>query len=263
MTLLVQHLSVMLGDKQILKDVSFEIDTSERFGVIGASGSGKTMLALAIGGLLPEHAEVTGSIVLDGTELTALSPREQAAIRGDRIGFVFQEPKSALNPLQTLGKQITEALTIHYQLNRAQRAQAAQQLAQRAEITDAQRVLKSYPHEVSGGQRQRVAIAAAIATNPSLLIADEPTTALDVTVQEAIIQLFQQLSEEDRMSLMFITHDMAVLAQLATRAIVLDAGEIVEDGHIEQILSAPQHPLTQALISAARSEELNQGGESQ
>lgn len=259
MTLQVSNLTVTLAGQHVLHDVSFSIEPAQRFGVVGASGSGKTMLALAIAGILPDSAVVEGSITLDGQELIGLSDRERARIRGDQIGVVFQEPKSALNPLLKLETQVVEALTVHYELTRQQRREAAHRLAERVGLRDADRLLGSYPHEVSGGQRQRVAIAAAIATQPKLLIADEPTTALDVTVQRQIVQLFQDLSSDDASSLLFITHDLAVLAQLATHTLVLDNGSIVEEGTIAQIVSSPQHPVTRALVNAARQSTI--GGE--
>lgn len=256
MTLHVRNLSVSIDDKPLLSDVTFSLDAGERLGIVGPSGSGKTMLALAIAGLLPEQATADGTVELNGVNLLELSESQRAALRGDEIGFVFQEPKSALNPIQQLGKQITESLNSHYQLSSSQRREAAEQLAVRVGLPDSDRLLRSYPHQVSGGQRQRVAIAAAIAASPSILIADEPTTALDVTVQSEILKLFLDLSESDKMSLAFITHDLAVLSEVAERALVLDGGEIVESGSIRQIIFSPQHPTTQLLVQAARDAQL-------
>lgn len=255
MTLAIRDLSVTINDRTVLDRVTFTMDSGQRLGVIGSSGSGKTLLALAIAGLLPAHAVVTGSIVLNGIDLLSLSERELARLRGDRIGMVFQEPKSALNPLQKLGTQITEALTVHYALNRQQRQDAARQLAQKVGFSEPERIVDSYPHQVSGGQRQRVAIAAAISTEPEILIADEPTTALDVSVQHDILDLFRRLTEAEQMSLIFITHDIAVLSEMVSHAVVLDAGQLVEAGTISQIIHAPQHPVTQELVAAARASE--------
>lgn len=263
MTLHVRNLSVSIGGKQILNDVSLALKTGERLGVIGASGSGKTALVLAISGLLPEGATVTGEVELDGTDLLTLSEPEIAAIRGDQIGFIFQEPKSALNPIQLLGRQITESLNIHYQLSRAQREEAAHRLALRVGLSNPEAILRSYPHQVSGGQRQRIAIAAAIAASPHILIADEPTTALDVTVQSEILTLLRDLSETERMGMLFITHDLAVLSQVAQNALVLDRGEVVERGPVSEIIGSPQHEITVALVAAARAAQLphsEQGG---
>lgn len=247
----VRGLSVTIGENALLRDVSFSIEPGERLGLIGGSGSGKTLTALAIAGLLPEQAEVTGSIRLGDQELLGLGDRDAARFRGERIGMVFQEPKSALNPLRRLGRQMTEALAIHYALSRAERREAALRLARRVGLSDPQRIVSAYPHEVSGGQRQRAAIAAAISAGPGLLLADEPTTALDVTVQRGVLQLFRDLTDTDECSLLFITHDLAVMAEVADRVLVMDRGRIVEQGDLADILEAPRHPVTRALIDAA------------
>lgn len=247
----VTGLTVTIGGNELLHDISFSLAPGERLGFIGGSGSGKTLTALAVGGLLPEDAEVRGSIRLGQTELVGLPERELAALRGERIAMVFQEPKTALNPLHRLGRQMTEALALHYSLSRSERRDAALRLASRVGLRDPERMVRAYPHEVSGGQRQRAAIAAAISAMPGLLLADEPTTALDVTVQRGVLQLFRELTEGDDTSLVFITHDLAVMAEVAERVLVFDAGQIVEDGEVSQILAAPGHPITRALINAA------------
>lgn len=265
MTLSVQNLCVSVGEHQLLRDVSFAVESGQRLGIVGPSGSGKTVLALALAGLLPEGLRVSGSVELDGRDILSLSEAQRAAIRGDRIGFVFQEPKSSLNPIQQLGKQITESLNIHYQLSHEQRRDVAEKLAIRVGLSEPARLLRSYPHQVSGGQRQRVAIAAAIAASPDILIADEPTTALDVTVQSEILKLFFELSESEQMSLIFITHDLAVLSQIVEHTLVLDRGELVESGSTSQITSAPKHVTTQQLVQAARDAQLpaSPGGDAQ
>lgn len=259
MTLQVDNLSIQIGHEPILRNVSFTTQPGERTGIIGASGSGKTMLSFAIMGLLPPSAQVSGEILLDGTNILALSDEDRAALRGDRIGMVFQEPKTALNPLMKLGAQITESLNIHYRLSRDQRREAALKLAHDVGLDDVDRILAAYPHEVSGGQRQRVAIAAAIAANPQLLIADEPTTALDVSVQRSILDLFVSLSERKNTTLLFITHDIAVLNRVASHAIVLDQGEIVETGLVSSLISQPSSTITQRLVDAARVSSWRQG----
>jgi len=251
----VRNLSVFLGDTELLSDVSFDLAPGERLGIIGGSGSGKTLTALAIAGLLPEHMRASGSITLGDRELIGLGDRELAALRGDRIGMVFQEPKAALNPIRRLGRQMTESLAQHYELSRGERRDAARRLATRVGLDEVDRIVRAYPHEVSGGQRQRAAIAAAISAGPSLLLADEPTTALDVTVQAGILELFRDLTEGDDCSLIFITHDLAVMAQVAERVLVFDGGRIIEQGPIDTILSAPAHDITRALLAAARSGE--------
>lgn len=249
--LTVEHLTVAIGGTPLLHDLSFELAPGERLGFIGGSGSGKTLTALAISGLLPENAEIRGSIRLGETELVGLSDHQFAELRGERIGMVFQEPKTALNPLQRLGKQMTEALALHYSLSRAERRAAAHRLAVRVGLNDPDRMLRAFPHEVSGGQRQRAAIAAAISAQPGLLLADEPTTALDVTVQRGVLELFHELTEGDETSLVFITHDLAVMASVAERVLVFDQGRIIEAGTVERIITAPEHPLTRELIAAA------------
>lgn len=251
--LTVNELCVSIDGKPLLDHVSFNVAPGERVGFIGGSGSGKTLTALAIAGLLPRHAEVTGSVLFGDTELLGLSETQLASIRGDLIGMVFQEPKTALNPLRKLGKQITEALTTHYRLTRREQREAALRLAAEAGLTDPERILGSYPHEVSGGQRQRAAIAAAIAAHPRLIIADEPTTALDVTVQQGVLALFERITESDESSLIFITHDLAVLAGVADRIYVFHQGQIVEHGTTHEIVETPQHEVTRQLLEAARS----------
>lgn len=251
MNLKVKDLSITIGGKKLISNISFTLDRGARVGIIGGSGSGKTLTALAIAGLLPEHAQVDGSITLDGTELTQLSSHERAALRGDRIGMVFQEPKTALDPLKRLGSQMTQALAHHYELSRHERQDAGMQLAKRVGFREPQRMLRAFPHEVSGGQRQRAAIAAAISASPTLLLADEPTTALDVTVQKNILELFCDLSEAENMSLVFISHDLAVVAQVTQHILVLHDGQLIESGTVHDILRNPQHEVTRALINAA------------
>ncbi|MGO1434813.1 MAG: ATP-binding cassette domain-containing protein [Canibacter sp.] len=251
MTLTVKNLTVTIGGKELLSDISFSLGTGERVGIIGGSGSGKTLTALAIAGLLPTHAQVRGSIRLDETELTNVSSQVRADYRGDKIGIVFQEPKTALDPLKRLGRQMTASLAHHYELDRDQRDTAALQLADRVGFREPERMVRAFPHEVSGGQRQRAAIAAAISASPPLLLADEPTTALDVTVQENILRLFCDLSDADKMSLVFISHDLAVVSQVAQKVLVLHEGRLIEEGAVHDILRRPQHEVTRALIRAA------------
>lgn len=250
--LTVENLNVSISGTPLLHNLSFHVDAGERVGFIGGSGSGKTLTALAVSGLLPETAHVTGSIKLGDRELVGLPERELATIRGDLIGMVFQEPKTALNPLQKLGTQITEALAHHYQLSRSQRRDAALRLAQDVGLSDPERIIASFPHEVSGGQRQRAAIAAAISANPGFLFADEPTTALDVTVQQGVLRLFHQITADSNTSLVFITHDLAVLSSVAQRIYVFHNGEIIESGSASTLITSPIHAVTKELIVAAR-----------
>lgn len=251
----VNNLSVSIDGKPLLRHLNFVVGAGERVGFIGGSGSGKTLTALAVAGLLPENATVSGSIRLGDRELIGLSESELATIRGDLIGMVFQEPKTALNPLQKLGKQITEALTTHYNLSRSERTQEALELATSVGLREPERIIQSYPHQVSGGQRQRVAIAAAIAAHPGLLVADEPTTALDVTVQKGVLELFERITRDNESSLVFITHDLAVLSGLADRIYVFHDGEIIEEGTTDQLITHPKHEITKTLLTAARQGE--------
>ncbi|MFS0730755.1 ABC transporter ATP-binding protein [Curtobacterium sp. 1P10AnD] len=243
-----RDLTVRIAGRTILDRVTFTVPPGRRLGVIGASGSGKSMTALALMGLEPAGAAVTGSIRLDGTELVGLPDRERARHRGSGIGMVFQEPGTALDPLRRVGAQIAEPLRLHHGLDRRTAATRAIALATEVGLPDPASLLRQYPHQLSGGQRQRVCIAMAVAGDPAYLVADEPTTALDVTTEARILELFEQRSA----GIVFVTHDLAVLARIADTAVVLDAGRVVEQGSVQQLLSAPEHPATVALVSAAR-----------
>ncbi|OMH27747.1 ABC transporter ATP-binding protein [Tersicoccus phoenicis] len=260
MALTVTDLTVTIGDRAVVDTVTFAVPDGGRFGIIGESGSGKTLTALAVTGLLPASASVTGSVDLDGRELLGASERELARIRGDAIGMVFQEPRTALNPLRRVGRQMSEPLRLHYRLSRGQARQAAVDLAARVGLPEPDRIVDRYPHELSGGQRQRVGIAIAVACNPGLLIADEPTTALDVTVQAAILDLFDRLVAEQSSSLVFITHNLAVLARVCTDVVVMAGGRVIESGPTTRVVNAPEHPVTRGLVAAARATGLAPGG---
>jgi peptide/nickel transport system ATP-binding protein len=251
MSLVVSDLVIELGGRRVVDGVGFELGDGDRLGVIGESGSGKTLTALAVLGLLPPGAQVRGSIVLDGQELAGRTDRQLAMIRGKQVGIVFQEPATALNPIRRVGDQIGEALRIHYGFSRSEARQRAIALAERVQLPDPEEIVQRYPHQLSGGQRQRVAIAQALSTGPRLIIADEPTTALDVTVQAGILRLFDEQVVGSGASLLFITHDLAVLSQIAARAVVLAGGRVVESGALHDIVHAPQHPTTAALVAAA------------
>ncbi len=252
MTLSVKDLAIDINGRRVVDGVSFEVGDAERLGVIGESGSGKSLTALAVLGLLPRRSTVTGSIRLDGRELLGLPERELAAVRGKSVGIVFQEPATALNPVRTVGTQIGEPLRIHYGFSRAQAKERAILMADRVSLPDPERVIGLYPHQLSGGQRQRVAIAIALSTGPRLIIADEPTTALDVTVQAGILELFDTAVENSGATLLFVTHDLAVLSQIAERAVVLASGRVVETGSVHDLIHYPQHPVTAALTRAAQ-----------
>jgi peptide/nickel transport system ATP-binding protein len=245
----IDRLSVTIYRTPILADVSLDIAQGEVFGLVGESGSGKSMTALALMGLLPDGATATGDIRLDGKPLLDQPEADWCATRGNDIAMIFQEPMTALNPVQTIGDQVAETLTIHGQANRGDALAIARDRLNRVGLS---RIgLDAYPHELSGGQRQRVCIAAAIALHPRLLIADEPTTALDVTTQAQILELLKDLVAEEKMGLLLITHDLAVVSGMADRIAVMNKGEIVETGPTAQVLTERKHPYTRALLAAS------------
>ncbi|QKS14483.1 ABC transporter ATP-binding protein [Curtobacterium sp. Csp1] len=248
----VSGLSVRIAGRTVLDRVSFTVPPGRRVGVIGASGSGKSMTSLALMGLEPTGAQVTGSIRLDGRELVGLPDRERAKHRGADLGMVFQEPGTALDPLRRVGAQVAEPLRLHRGLDRRAARTAAVALADAVGLPDPASLLRQYPHQLSGGQRQRICIAMAMAGSPAYLIADEPTTALDVTTEARILELFERLSSARGTGMLFVTHDLAVLARIADTAVVLHEGRVVEQGPVRTLLGAPQHPATTALVEAAR-----------
>ena len=260
MSLEVRDLVIELGGRRVVDGVSFDVPDSARVGLIGESGSGKSLTALAIMGLLPDAAAVSGSIRWNGRELIGLKDRDLARLRGDEIGIVFQEPRTALNPIRTVGRQISESVRIHERVSRREAKTRAIAEATRVALPDPERIVARYPHQLSGGQRQRVAIAMALACRPRLLIADEPTTALDVTIQAEILHLLSDLVSRDGMSLVFITHDLAVLSQIATHGIVLEHGRVVEAAPVSTLLSAPASPVTRGLLRDATATLWRPGG---
>jgi len=251
MSLEVQDLVVEIDGDRVIDGVSFAVEDGQRFGLIGESGSGKSVTALAVLGLLPEGATASGSIRWHDTELIGMPDRDLAELRGDDIGMIFQEPRTALNPIRTVGRQIAESVRIHERIGRREARERAIAEAARVNLPDPESIIDRYPHQLSGGQRQRVAIAMALACRPKLLIADEPTTALDVTIQAEILKLLLSLVEEQGMSLVFITHDLAVLSQIATHAAVLEDGRVIEQAPVPTLLSTPSSPVTQALLRDA------------
>ncbi|WP_144877280.1 ABC transporter ATP-binding protein [Microbacterium sp. 1.5R] len=251
MSLEVVDLVVEIDGRRVVDGVSFAVPDGARVGLIGESGSGKSLTALAILGLLPEGATASGSIRWNGTELIGMPDRTLARLRGDEIGIVFQEPRTALNPIRTVGRQIAESIRIHESIGRREARERAVEEAARVRLPDPASIVDRYPHQLSGGQRQRVAIAMALACRPRLLIADEPTTALDVTIQAEILSLLLSLVADQGMSLVFITHDLAVLAQVATHGVVLEHGRVVEQAPVAQLLGDPVSPVTQGLLRDA------------
>ena len=233
-----------------VRDVSFHIDRGETVALVGESGSGKSVTALSTVGLLPDTAQVTGAVSYNGQELLGASKQALQAVRGNDISFIFQEPMTSLNPLHTVERQITESLALHQGLSGAAARARVIELLQKVGIAQAESRLGAYPHQLSGGQRQRVMIAMALANGPELLVADEPTTALDVTIQAQILELLADLKRREGMSLLFITHDLGIVRAIADRVCVMQGGQIVEQGATAQIFSDPQHPYTKTLLAA-------------
>ena len=238
------------GPVQVLRDVSFTMARGQTLGLIGESGCGKSLTALALMGLLPEGSQVSGSIRLDGQELTALDEPALCRLRGARMGMVFQEPMTALNPLHTIGRQIAEPLRLHRQISASAARAEALRLLERVQLPQAAQRLDAYPHQLSGGQRQRVVIAIALSCGPDLLIADEPTTALDVTVQREVLDLIGELVAQDGMGLLLISHDLGVMARSVRQLIVMYAGRVVESGPTAAVFHRLAHPYTRGLFTA-------------
>jgi oligopeptide/dipeptide ABC transporter ATP-binding protein len=245
----VSGLSIRYGGAEVVSDVSFGVDAAESVGLVGESGSGKTQTALAIMGLLSEKAEVSGSIVFDGAEIVGSSERQLDRLRAERIGMVFQDPAQALNPYVPIGKQLRRVLLCHGTSGGREVDQQVMHMLDRVGLPDPARQFRAYPHQLSGGMRQRVMIASALIAGPDLLIADEPTTALDVTVQAQILDLLERIREET--ALLLITHDLGIIAGHCERLLVVENGRLVEQGPTRRLFSEPQSPHTRKLIDAA------------
>jgi oligopeptide/dipeptide ABC transporter ATP-binding protein len=240
------------GVVRAVDGVSFEVEMGRTLGIVGESGCGKSVTVLSIMGLLPTPpARIEGgSVVFEGRDLTTLPERRLEDVRGAEIGMIFQDPMTSLNPTLTIGTQITETLRRHLELDKGAARRRAIELLEEVRIPHAARRLDDYPHRYSGGMRQRVMIAIAIACNPKLLIADEPTTALDVTVQAQVLDLLEELRREHEMAMIVITHDMGVVAEVADDVVVMYAGQVVEQAPAEELFDRPEHPYTEALLSA-------------
>lgn len=238
------------GEVHAVNNVSFDLHKGEVLGVVGESGSGKSVTMMSLLGLLPSPpAQVRkGRVLFEGRDLLTLAPNDLRAVRGGQIGFIFQDPMTSLNPVYTVGMQIMEPLRKHMGLSKRAAADRAGALLDLVGIPDAQRRLGDYPHQFSGGMRQRVMIAIALACDPKILIADEPTTALDVTIQAQILDLMQDLREKLGMAMIWITHDLGVVAGIADRVLVMYAGQIVEQAPVAELFAHPQHPYTRALL---------------
>ena len=245
----VRDLHVEIGTAHIVRGLSYTLKPGETLGVVGESGCGKTISALALLRLTPEHAKLSGHAWFMGQDLLQADEKALRNIRGGQIGMIFQEPMTALNPLMSIGDQIAEMFVLHGGLSRRQAQQAAAEALDRVRIADPLRCHCDYPHQLSGGMRQRVMIAMALACRPQLLIADEPTTALDVTVQAQILDLVLEIQEELGMAVIFISHNLGVISQVADRVMVMYAGQAVEIAPAAQLLHQPHHPYTQALLA--------------
>lgn len=261
MLLSVENLQVSFGRLQALAGVSFSVNRGEVLGLVGESGSGKSLSAMAVMGLLPLSGGAVsgGSIRFDGTDLGTLSARGYRDLRGGKVALVTQNPMTSLDPVVRVGRQIDQAALLHLPIGRTEARQRTLALMERLRIPNPAMVYTLYPHQLSGGLRQRIVIAMALAGEPDLLIADEPTTALDVTVQAQIIQLLIELVQERDLGLVLITHDMGVVARTCDRVAVMYCGRIVETGTVEAIFAAPRHPYTQALIGCIPRHDMMEG----
>ncbi len=248
--LIVEDLTVRVGSVPAVHGISFALEAGRRTGLIGESGSGKTLTALALIGLLPDGLSASGRVLYESSNLLALSEQQLCALRGDRLAMVFQEPMTALNPVMKIGHQVAEPLRVHRGISRREASTRALRMLEHVRIPNAAEKMEAYPHQLSGGQRQRAMIAMAMACSPSILIADEPTTALDVTVQAQILSLLSGLVDEQGATLLLITHDLPVVANVCQYVIVLYGGRIVEQGQVDEVFSAPRHPYTRALLDA-------------
>lgn len=257
MSAVIRHLNIAINGKPIVDDVELDIADGERVGLVGSSGSGKSMIARAMMGLLPATAQVTGSVELGGTQIVGASDAAVADLRGRYVGMVFQNPSAALNPVMTVAQQVGLPLYLHYDLSLTERSERV--TAMLAKVGLGEDVLAKYPHELSGGQRQRVGIATALVTSPRLIIADEPTTALDSITQRQIVDLLTSLVDESGASMLFITHDFAVLNRATTRCYVLENGWIEESGDTTALLDHPHTDAGHRLVQSARALSLHAG----
>jgi peptide/nickel transport system ATP-binding protein len=246
----IRDLSVTIGPATILDGVSLDLPAGQITGLAGESGSGKSMTALAVLGLLPRRSEATGTVELEGRDLLGMGNRDLARVRGRRIAMVFQDPGSAFHPLLSIGAQTTDHVRRHLRLSRADARARMTELLARVRIDDPDEALRKFPHQFSGGQLQRIAIASALACEPQVLLADEPTTALDVTVQAGILRLLRGLSDELGLATLLITHDLGVMSAVADTVTVLRHGRVIESGPRYDVLTQPRDPYTRALIDA-------------
>ena len=250
----IEHLNIRFSNAgrtvEVISDLSLNLGRRETLGIVGESGSGKSVTSLSVMRLLPESSQVSGQIRFDGTDLLTLSEREMQAVRGNKIAMIFQEPMTSLNPIHTVGKQIAESVLLHSKATKKEAMARARQLLELCGIPDPDQRMKEYPHQLSGGMRQRVMIAIALACNPELLIADEPTTALDVTIQAQILELMKAIKKDRDMSIIMITHDLGIVYDFCDRVVVMYTGEVVESAPVKELFRSPLHPYTEGLIGA-------------
>jgi len=243
-------LSTAMGPARAVRNLDIILEKGQTLGIVGESGCGKSMTALALMGLLPENGTTSGEILMNGEDLLVKSEKEMCKIRGNRMAMIFQEPMTSLNPVHTVGRQIMEPLRLHRGLSKKDAFTEAVNLLERVGIPNPSERVRNYPHQLSGGQRQRVMIAIALSCSPDILIADEPTTALDVTIQDQILELIQNLVKEEGMSLILISHDLGVIAENTDKVLVMYGGTVVESGATDQIFGNLTHPYTQGLFAA-------------
>ncbi|MFB9902801.1 ABC transporter ATP-binding protein [Allokutzneria oryzae] len=261
--LAVEGLELSVGGIGLVGGVSFAVAAGERVGLIGESGSGKSLTATAVMGLLPEEVRASGSVRVSGVDhdLVGASEKQFARIRGRRMAMVFQEPMTALNPSMRVGDQVAEVMLVHgTRPDKATARAAAVDLFGQVRLPEPREIARAYPHQLSGGQRQRVMLAIALANDPAVLICDEPTTALDVTVQARMLELIRTATEERGTALLFITHDLAVVAQTCERVLVMYGGRLVESGPVREVFTAPRHPYTRGLLDASDLEAVDERG---
>ncbi len=257
----VRDLQVSFGRRraEAVRGVSFSLESGQRLGVIGESGSGKTVTALAVLGLLPENAHVSGSVRLAGTELVGLPEQRLARLRGDAMSMVFQEPMTALDPTMRVGRQVAEVLRLHQGAEPGRARERVVEMLGEVGLDDPQRVADAFPHQLSGGQRQRAVLAMALINSPGLVICDEPTTALDVTVQARVLARLDEALDSSGAACLFISHDLAVVSQVCDEVLVMLDGRVVESGNVAKLFTAAEHPYTRGLVATARLDQVEPG----
>ena len=251
MPLNVENLNISVKNLKLVKDVTLKVNRGERVAIVGESGSGKSITCLSILRLLPENFTVSGKINVDGFNVLSARKRDLNRFRWKKVSIIFQDPSSSLNPLMTVGKQIEEAIMAHENIGKKEIKERILELLKIAQVPEPENRIDAYPHHLSGGIKQRITIAMALACNPSYILADEPTTALDVTVQAQILELINSLTSKEKIGFLFVTHDMGIVSEISDRVYVMYSGYIVEEGKTEEIFSNPLHPYTEGLIKCS------------